>query len=113
MKETRKQIVEQTRNEVARQYKAEINSIQESKERLSKDYYDLQIKYWDMKNKVDELEEKVRQYEDWNRRLQEFMDMGEDDRKKYAEHLKAQAELNQMLSGTLGTFGQYMSLFSV
>ena len=54
---TRKQIVEQTRNEVVKQYTAKLQILMERINKLAKDY-DIE------KQKRIELQEKVKQYED-------------------------------------------------
>ena len=55
-----------------------------------------------------ELKDKVAQYEDWNRRLQEFMDMSEEDRLAYVENLKKTNELNKAIDG-FGFYGKMLS----
>lgn len=57
MIKTRKQIVEQTRNEVVKQYTAKLQILMERINKLTKDY-DIE------KQKRIELQEKVKQYED-------------------------------------------------
>ena len=91
MIKTRKQIVEQTRNEVVKQYTAKLQILMERINKLAKDY-DIE------KQKRIELQEKVNQYEDWIRRLQEFMGIPENQREEYIVHMKEQENANKIIS---------------
>ena len=73
---TRKQIVEQTRNEVVKQYTANLQILME---------------------RINELQEKVNLYEDWIQRLQEFMEMPESQREEYIAHMKEQENANKIM----------------
>ena len=88
---TRKQIVEQTRNEVVKQYTAKLQILMERINKLTKDY-DIE------KQKRIELQEKVNQYEDWIQRLQEFIGIPENQREEYIAHMKAQKDANKIIS---------------
>ena len=88
---TRKQIVEQTRNEVVKQYTAKLQILMERINKLTKDY-DIE------KQKRIELQEKVNQYEDWIQRLQEFIGIPENQREEYIAHMKAQEDANKITS---------------
>lgn len=79
---TTKQIKAQLINEVARSYKDKIKRLTDKNTQLCKSNYELINKNGILNEKVQELEEKLSQYEDWNRRLQEFMDMSPDEREK-------------------------------
>ena len=91
MIKTRKQIVEQTRNEVVKQYTAKLQILMERINKLAKDY-DIE------KQKRIELQEKVKQYEDWIQRLQEFIGMPENQREEYIAHMKEQENANKIIS---------------
>ena len=88
---TRKQIVEQTRNEVVKQYTANLQILMERINKLAKDY-DIE------KQKRVELQEKVNQYEDWIQRLQEFIGIPESQREEYIAHMKEQENANKITS---------------
>ena len=91
MIKTRKQIVEQTRNEVVKQYTANLQILMERINKLAKDY-DIE------KQKRVELQEKVNQYEDWIQRLQEFIGIPESQREEYIAHMKEQENANKTIS---------------
>ena len=91
MIKTRKQIVEQTRNEVVKQYTAKLQILMERINKLTKDD-DIE------KQKRVELQEKVNQYEDWIQRLQEFIGIPESQKEEYIAHMKAQEDANKIIT---------------
>lgn len=97
MIKTRKQIVEQTRNEVVKQYTANLQILMERINKLTKDYDIEKQKRIECQERIDELQEKVNQYEDWIQRLQEFMEMPENQREEYIAHIKEQENANKIM----------------
>lgn len=97
MIKTRKQIVEQTRNEVVKQYTAKLQILMERINKLTKDYDIEKQKRIEYQKRIDELQEKVNQYEDWIQRLQEFMEMPESQREEYIAHMKEQENANKIM----------------
>ena len=97
MKQTKKQIEADLRNKICKQYTSHIDNLQERLDKVANELYEERKKRIEAQTKVEELEEKVRQYEDWNRRLQEFMDMNEEDRKSALAEMKFHEELGGML----------------
>mgnify|MGYP001771977104 CR=1 FL=1 len=97
MMKTRKQIVEQTRNEVAKQYTAKLQILMERINKLTKDYDIEKQKRIECQERIDELQEKVNQYEDWIQRLQEFVDIPENQKEEYIVHMKAQEDANKIM----------------
>lgn len=95
MIKTRKQIVEQTRNEVVKEYTANLQILMERINKLTKDYDIERQKRIECQERIDELQEKVSQYEDWIQRLQEFMEMPETQREEYIAHMKEQENVNK------------------
>lgn len=110
-KETRRQIIEQTRNEVARQYKARITELEERLKRANDCSYQFMKAYGEEQRRADELQEKVNQYEDWIRRLQEFMDMEPDAREKAFTEMKINREINEKLNGFMGIYSGIFNFF--
>ena len=98
MIKTRKQIVEQTRNEVVKQYTAKLQILMERINKLTKDYDIEKQKRIECQERIDELQEKVNQYEDWIQRLQEFIGIPENQREEYIAHMKAQEDANKITS---------------
>lgn len=97
MIKTRKQIAEQTRNEVVKQYTANLQILMERINKLTKDYDIEKQKRVECQERIDELQEKVNQYEDWIQRLQEFMEMTESQREEYIAHMKEQENANKIM----------------
>ena len=95
---TRKQIVEQTRNEVVKQYTAKLQILMEKINKLTKDYDIEKQKRIEYQERIDELQEKINQYEDWIQRLQEFMGIPENKREEYIVHMKEQENANKIMS---------------
>ena len=97
MIKTRKQIVEQTRNEVVKQYTANLQILMERINKLAKDYDIEKQKRIECQERIDELQEKVNLYEDWIQRLQDFMEMPENQREEYIAHMKEQENANKIM----------------
>ena len=97
MMKTRKQIVEQTRNEVVKQYTAKLQILMERINKLTKDYDIEKRKRIECQERIDELQEKVNQYENWIQRLQEFIDIPESQREEYIAHIKEQENANKIM----------------
>lgn len=97
MIKTRKQIVEQTRNEVVKQYTANLQILMERINKLTKDYDIEKQKRIECQERIDELQEKVNLYEDWIQRLQDFMEMPENQREEYIAHMKEQENANKIM----------------
>lgn len=107
-KETRKQIIEQTRNEVAKKYKDEIKNMQERINKLADMFNNEQKLRLSFQNKVESLEDKVRQYEDWIERLQSFMDMPEDEREKEFATMKLKRETAEKMKYLTDFYTRYL-----
>ena len=97
MIKTRKHIVEQTRNEVVKQYTANLQILMERINKLTKDYDIEKQKRIECQERIDELQEKVNLYEDWIQRLQDFMEMPENQREEYIAHMKEQENANKIM----------------
>lgn len=97
MKQTKKEIEATLRNKLAKQYTTKIDYLNERIEKLGKELSEERKKRIEAQNKTSELEEKVIQYEDWIHRLQEFMDMNEDDRKNALAEMKVKAEMGKLV----------------
>lgn len=97
MKQTKKEIEATLRNKICKHYTSKIDSMQERLDKMAKELSEERKKRIEAQSKTSELEEKVTQYEDWIHRLQEFMDMNEDDRKNALAEMKAKAEMGKLV----------------
>lgn len=105
MKQTKKEIEQTLRNKLCKQYSAKIENYQERIDKLANELYEERKKRLEAQRLVEELKEKVEQYEDWNRRLQEFMDMNEDDRKVAYAEMKTDVKLGELTDMFTNLFG--------
>jgi chromosome segregation ATPase len=106
-KPNKKQIEANLRNKLASQYKEKSEQLKSEKSALEIKYNKLWSESCEIKRERDELKEKVTQLEDWNRRLQEFMDMNEEERTAYVENLKKTKELYEAIK-RFGFYGKMM-----
>ena len=97
-KKTRKEIEETLRNKLANKHNDYV-------ERQQKNYGELWDAYCRARKECDkyqeeneELKEKIQQYEDWIERLQKFMDMPEDMRKKEIEKMRADQKIKTYIA---------------
>lgn len=104
----RKAVEANLRNKLATQYKEKTEQLKSDKAVLKRLLNEMEKRAIKAETECDELKEQVKQYEDWNIRLQEFMDMSEDDRKAYVENLRKKDEFDQIIK----KLGFYSNLFS-
>lgn len=104
----RKAVEANLRNKLASQYKEKTEQLKSDKAVLKRLLNEMEKRAIKAETECDELKEQVKHYEDWNRRLQEFMDMSEDDRKAYVENLRKKDEFDQIIK----KLGFYSNLFS-
>ena len=57
------------------------------------------------------LKEQLEKYEDWNRRLQEFMDMDPDSREEVITQYRTSKELNDRFSSILNMYEKMFGMF--
>lgn len=106
-KPNRKQIEANLRNKLAIQYKEKTELLKAQKCSLEKSYNEMWERARKAEIECDKLKDKVAQYEDWNRRLQEFMDMSDEDRVAYVENLKKTKELDDAIR-RFGFYGKLL-----
>ena len=110
MKETKKQIKAQLINEVSAQYRYKMarleNQIKYMENRLAQQHQET-LEY---RQRALKAEEELEKYQDWNRRLQEFMDMDPDARDKAIAELKMRSEISQKMKGIMDFYSRFMFL---
>lgn len=104
MKESKKQIKAQLTNEIAAKYKSRIDNLESEIKRLTERGFKMQMWNETLVSENIKLKEKVEKYEDWNRRLQEFMDMNPEERDKVFKELETSAALHQKMGSFLTMF---------
>ena len=104
MKETKKQIKAQLINEVAKQFHSRIENLEFRLNSQVQINLDLCKRNDDLLIENIKLKEELEKYEDWNRRLQEFMDMTPEEREKVIQDSKLRVSTNQRLNKIMDMF---------
>lgn len=107
MKTNKKQIEAALRNKMAAQYTNKVADLNKEIDMLRKSNKEYCERAYKAEQEKLELQDKVNQYEDWNNRLQEFMDMSDEDRAAYVENLKKTKELNDAIE-RFGFYGKML-----
>lgn len=107
MKQNKKQIEAALRNKMAAQYTNKVADLNKEIDMLRKSNKEYRERAYKAEQEKLEMQDKLNQYEDWNRRLQEFMGMSDEDRAAYVENLKKTKELNDAIE----RFGFYGKMF--
>ena len=105
---TKKEIENQLRGKIAKQYTEKVAKLEDEINRLHEANAEYRNRAYKAEQEKLEMQEKLNQYEDWNNRLQEFMDMSEEDRLAHVENLKKSNELNKAIE-RFGFYGKMLS----
>lgn len=110
-RESRKQIKAQVTNEIRNRYFKIIEGKNEEINQLVK--RGLKIQQWnqDLLSENIRLKEQLEKYEDWNRRLQEFMDMNPDDREEVINQYRTNKELNDRFNNIIDMYERMFGMF--
>lgn len=104
----KKQIENELRGKIAKQYTAKVFYLEKENNNLREANAEYRRRAYQAEQEKLEMQDKLKQYEDWNNRLQEFMDMSEEDRLAYVENLKKTDELNKAIE-RFGFYGKMLS----
>ena len=104
----KKQIENELRGKIAKQYTAKVFYLEKENANLREANAEYRRRAYEAEQEKLEMQDKLKQYEDWNNRLQEFMDMSDEDRIAYVENLKKTNELNKVIE----RFGFYRKMLS-
>lgn len=104
----KKQIENELRGKIVKQYTEKVAKLEDEINHLHEANVEYRSRAYQAEQEKLEMQDKLKQYEDWNRRLQEFMDMSDDDRKAYVENLKKTDELNKAIE-RFGFYGKMLS----
>ena len=108
----KKQIENELRGKIAKQYAAKVAKLEEEINRLREANAEYRKRAHQAEQEKLEMQDKLNQYEDWNRRLQEFMDMSDEDRTAYVENLKRTKELDDAIR-RFGFYGKMLGTLFV
>ena len=103
-KETTKQLKARLINEISAKYSSKMTEMM-----VENAFLKNEVLYWreqvsNIREENQELKDKVEKYEDWNRRLQEFMDMTPEEREKVIQDSKLRVATNQRLNKIMDMF---------
>ncbi len=105
---SKKEIENQLRSKIAKQYTEKVAKLEDDINRLREVNAEYRTRAYKAEQEKLEMQDKLKQYEDWNNRLQDFMDMSEEDRLAYVENLKKTNDLNKAIE----RFGFYEKMLS-
>lgn len=114
-KETRQQIIENTRKKIAGQYAEQVRKLKAEKHKYWQDYLEAQKEISRLKHEKSELEMKVKEQEDWIERLITFVNMPPDEREREIATMRqqqanAEAEARLFNSPLFKMYEKYMQL---
>ena len=105
---SKKEIENQLRGKIAKQYTEKVAKLEDEINHLREANAEYRNHAYKAEQEKLEMQDKLKQYEDWNIRLQDFMDMNEEDRLAYIENLKKTNELNKAIE-RFGFYGKMLS----
>ena len=103
-KESKKQIKAQLTNEISLRFKKRIDVLETELKYVRSELRECDNQRRKAEHTVRELQDKVEQYKDWNRRLQEFMDMTPEEREKAIQDSKLRVATNERLNKIMDMF---------
>ena len=109
-KESKKQIKAQLTNEINAKFSRQLAELRAKNASLIEECVRRRKEVADLKQENMALKEKVEKLEDWNRRLQEFMDMSPDEREKTFKEIQLQSERGRRLDSFMNLF-QHLGLY--
>ena len=109
-KETAKQMKARLINEISAKYSSKMTEMMVENAFLKNEVLHWREQVSNLKEENRELKDKVEKFEDWNRRLQEFMDMEPEERETAFKTM----ESNAILAGKMNTiFSMYSRFFGM
>lgn len=104
---TNNQIREEMRKRLASKYAADLEAVKKEKHRFWEMYVEEEKKSNRLAHENNELKQKLEALEDWNRRLLEFMDLPDKERKTAYKQYVESKKLDEVFSGWFDFFGNY------
>ena len=103
--EDKKKLKAQLTNEIARQFKAKVERLEEINKNLSVQNENLRKEKETLCETIYKLTEENEQLKDWVGRMQSFMDMSDEERNEYFKSLKASKEAAEKFNSIMGFYG--------
>lgn len=112
---TLNQVREKTRNEVARQYSAEIGRLKDRIKQMEQKESEHYLSFCKMREAYDELQEENRMMKEWCERLQDFVNLSDEDRCRFVEEFKKEQQGKSAMREFCehSAFSKYLSMFDI
>ena len=107
-KDSKKQIKAQAINECAKQYRERIKSLEIQICALRTKLSEVERQKVEANRENIKLKDELEKYQDWNRRLQEFMDMEPDVREKALAEINLRNASNERLKRIFAIFANFV-----
>lgn len=107
-KESKKRIKAQAINECSKQYRERIKSLEMQICVLRTKLSEVERQKVEANRENIKLKDELEKYQDWNRRLQEFMDMEPDVREKALAEIELRTKTNSRLKRVLAIFANFI-----
>lgn len=109
-KQTLKQIRENTRNEVASQFRRKVDNLRALLKSKNEEIVRLQELIHKTSEELFELKAKQEMQEDWIERMQDFCNMTDVDRKEFLEQQRSKHRLDKSMNHVMSIFGNVFCL---
>lgn len=103
-KESKKQIKAQLTNDISLRFKRRVDALETELKYVRSELRECDNQRRKAEHTILKLKEQLEKYEDWNRRLQEFMDMTPEEREKIIQDSKLQISTSERLNKIMDMF---------
>lgn len=103
-KESKKQIKAQLTNDISLRFKRRVDALETELKYVRSELRECDNQRRKAEHTILKLQEQLEKYEDWNRRLQEFMDMTPEEREKVIQDSKLRVSTNERLNKIMDMF---------
>lgn len=110
-KQTPNQIRENTRKEVAKQYRERIKNLLATIKEKDEEIHRLRDLYHNAATELCELKSKREMQEEWIERMQDFCNMNDEDRQEFIEQQRTNFRLEKQIDSMMGTYSRLFSLY--
>lgn len=108
-KQTKRQIRENIRNKVAKQFGERIKNLNATIKRKDEEIQELYDLYHKAATELSELKAKLDMQEEWIERMQDFCNMSEEDRKEFIEQQRAKYRLDKNMATIIDMYNHVFS----
>lgn len=106
--ENKKKLKAQLINEVRKEYSNKIENLTKENGRLKEENQRLKEEHCQLSERILELSNELEQYKDWNERMQEFVNMSDEERNETIENIRKTKETSERFTSMFGFYGHIM-----